>query len=93
LISSQAFRYGQPEPRPKLTIRGKTATAHCPVAEAGEYIYIEQNTKKKGPWTRLAKQGHEIWWEFRKGNAKYTGRLIIDDEQYPVSEAKRRFMK
>ena len=80
-----------PEPRPKLKITGETVAAHCRIAEAGDYTYIELITIKSSPWTRLAKKGHEIWWEFhRDGDRRYTGRLIIDDQLYTVSEAKKR---
>lgn len=71
---------------------GETPAAQCRIAEAGDYTYIEQNTSKKSLWTRLAKKGHEIWWEFNKGGKKsYTGRMIIDGEVYTVSQAKKKF--
>ena len=55
-----------PEPRPKLKITGETAAAHCRIVEARDYTYIEQNTIKTSPWTRLTKKSHEIWWEFHR---------------------------
>lgn len=86
------MRLYMPEPRPKLKITSETAAAHCRIAEAGDYTYIEQNTIKNSPWTRLAKKGHELWWEIhRGGDRRYTGRLIIDDQLYTVSEAKKVF--
>ncbi len=46
---------------------------------------------RKSPWRRLAKKGHEIWWEFNKrGSRRHTRRLLIDGNPYTVSEAKRR---
>lgn len=77
---------------PRAEIVGDTPAAQCRIAEAGDYTYIEQNTGKKSPWTRLARQGHRIWWEFNKrGRKSYTGRLIIDGELYTVAEAKKKF--
>jgi hypothetical protein len=46
----------------------------------------------RSPGTRLAKKGHEIWWEFNKrGDRRYTGRLLVDGNLYTVSEAKKAF--
>jgi hypothetical protein len=43
--------------------------------------------------TRLAKRGHEIWWEFHKdGDRGYAGRLLIDVQLYPVGKAKKHSM-
>jgi hypothetical protein len=81
-----------PEPGPKLTIVGETPKAGCRIARAGDYTYLEQNTKKRSPWTRLAKAGHEIWWEFdKRGAQSYTGRVLIDGRLYTVGEAKKTF--
>ena len=79
-----------PEAGPKLIIIGETPTARCRIAEAGDYRYVEQNTAKKSPWTSLAKNGHEIWWEFNKRRERrYTGRLLVDGHLYTVNEAKK----
>jgi hypothetical protein len=81
-----------PEPGPKLKMVGKTAEAECRIAQAGDYTHIEQNTTKDSPWTRLAKRGHQIWWEFHKeGDRSYTRRLLVDGQLYTVSEAKKAF--
>jgi hypothetical protein len=62
------LRYGRARAWPEVEGVGKTAAAECRIAQGGDYTYIEQNTTKKSPWTRLAKRGHQIWWEFHKSN-------------------------
>ena len=42
---------------------------------------------------KLARQGHEVAWEFEKPGGGYTGRLLIDGEIYTASEATKRFLQ
>lgn len=56
-------------------------------------VWIEQNAAKKSKWAKLAREGHEIAWEFESPGGSYTGRILIDGEVYAVNEATKRFLK
>ena len=61
------------------------------VAEDGAF-WLEQNAHKTSKWSKLARAGHEIAWEFG-ANRRYTGRLLIDGEIYTPSEATVKFLQ
>ena len=61
------------------------------IADDGR-IWIEQNSRKRSPWARLARQGHEVAWEFESSGG-YTGRMLIDGEIYTPAEAVRKFLQ
>jgi hypothetical protein len=42
---------------------------------------------------RLARQGHEIAWEFDSPGGAYTGQLLVDDRVYTTAEATKKFWK
>jgi hypothetical protein len=56
-------------------------------------FWIEQNANKKSKWAKLAREGHEIAWEFDSPGGSYTGRLLIDGEIYTPSEATKKFVQ
>jgi hypothetical protein len=55
--------------------------------------WVEQNAAKASKWAKLARQGHEVAWEFEKPGGGYTGRMLIDGEIYTASEATKRFLQ
>jgi hypothetical protein len=56
-------------------------------------FWLEQNpAEKKSKWAKLARNGHEMAWEFDKPGGTYTGRLLIDGTIYTVSEATKKFL-
>ena len=55
-------------------------------------FWLEQNAHKTSKWSKLAREGHEIAWEFG-ANRRYTGRLLIDGDIYTPSEATERFLQ
>jgi hypothetical protein len=50
-------------------------------------------SSKGSKWAKLARQGHEVAWEFEKPGGGYTGRMLIDSEIYNASEATKRFLQ
>ena len=54
---------------------------------------MEQNAAKASKWAKLARQRHEVAWEFEKPGGGYTGRMLIDGEIYTASEATKRFLQ
>jgi len=56
------------------------------ITEEGHWI--EQNSTKNSRWAKLAREGHEVAWEFenREGGG-YTGRILIDGEIMTAKEA------
>ena len=54
------------------------------------HLWVEQKASK---WAKLARQGHEVAWEFEKPGGGYTGRMLIDGEIYTASEATKRFLQ
>lgn len=54
------------------------------------HLWLEQNPEKNSKWAKLARQGHEIAWEFEAGS--YTGRMLIDGEIYTPSQATKKFI-
>jgi hypothetical protein len=57
------------------------------------HLWVEQNGAKASKWAKLARQGHEVAWEFEKPGSGYTGRMLIDGEVYTASEATKRFLQ
>ena len=56
------------------------------------HFWIEQNPAKASKWAKLAREGHEIAWEFDSPGGKYTGRLLIDGQVYTTAEATKKFV-
>jgi hypothetical protein len=56
-------------------------------------FWIEQNASKDSRWAKLARQGHEIAWEFDSPGGSYTGRVLIDGEIYSSGEAAKKFLQ
>ena len=56
-------------------------------------FWLEQNVDKRSKWAKLARQGHDIAWEFEGSGGAYTGRLLIDGEIHTSSEATEKFLK
>lgn len=56
------------------------------------FFWLEQNPSKKSKWAKLARQGHEMAWEFVSPGGTYTGRLLIDGQIYTTSEATKKFL-
>lgn len=57
------------------------------------HFWLEQNAAKDSKWAKLAREGHEIAWEFDSPGGSYTGRLLIDGEIYTSREASKKFLK
>jgi len=58
-----------------------------------DHFWLEQNPAKNSKWAKLARQGHEMAWEFAKPGGAYTGRLLIDSTIYTTSEATKKFLQ
>ena len=56
-------------------------------------FWLEQNAAKKTKWAKLARDGHDVAWEFSGRGGSYTGRMLIDGEIYTASEATKKFLK
>ena len=56
------------------------------------HFWLEQNSAKASKWAKLARQGHDIAWEFAGPGGEYTGRLLVDGELYTPSEATKKFL-
>jgi hypothetical protein len=58
------------------------------------HLWVEQNAAKASELAKLARQGHEVAWEFEKPGGGYTGRIdrrrdlhrIGGDEKLPAAE-------
>lgn len=61
------------------------------VAEDGSF-WLEQNAHKTSKWSRFAREGHDVAWEFGT-NRRYTGSMLIDGEVYTPAEATKKFLK
>ncbi len=55
------------------------------------HFWLEQNPAKASKWAKLARQGHDVAWEFAGPGGEYTGRLLVDGEIYTPSEATKKF--
>jgi len=56
------------------------------------HFWLEQNPAKNSKWAKLAREGHEMAWEFAGPGGAYTGRLLIDGKIYTTSEATKKFL-
>jgi hypothetical protein len=61
--------------------------------DAEDHFWLEQNSAKASKWAKLARQGHDIAWEFERSGRGYTGRMLIDGEIMTPSEATKKFLK
>jgi hypothetical protein len=61
--------------------------------DENNHFWLEQNASKTSKWAKLAREGHEIAWEFDSPGGAYTGRLLIDGEVYTTAEATRKFLQ
>jgi hypothetical protein len=52
-----------------------------------------KNLAKASMWAKLAREGHEIAWEFDSPGGSYTGRMLIDGDIYAPGEATKKFLK
>jgi hypothetical protein len=57
------------------------------------HFWLEQNAEKRSKWAKLAREGHEVAWEFGAPGGEYTGRMLIDGEIYTSSEATKKFLR
>jgi hypothetical protein len=57
------------------------------------HFWLEQNAAKDSKWAKLAREGHEIAWEFDGPSGSYTGRVLIDGEIYTSREASKKFLR
>ena len=57
------------------------------------HLWLERNRAKASKWAKLAKEGHQVAWEFDKAGGGYTGRILIDGEIYSTSEATKKFLQ
>jgi hypothetical protein len=55
-------------------------------------LWLEQNPAKRSRWAKLAREGHDVAWEFEHGGS-YTGRILIDGEIYTPSQATKKFLQ
>ena len=57
------------------------------------HFWLEQNPEKRSKWAKLARDGHDVAWEFERSRVTYTGRMLIDGDIYTPSEATKKFLK
>jgi hypothetical protein len=57
------------------------------------HFWLEQNAEKASKWAKLAREGHDVAWEFDSPGGAYTGRLLIDGGIYSSAEATKKFLK
>lgn len=57
------------------------------------HLWLEQNPNKQSKWARLAREGHDVAWEFDNPAGAYTDRMLIDGEIYTPSEATKKFLQ
>jgi hypothetical protein len=48
-------------------------------------------TNKRSKWAKLAREEHDVAWEFEGPGGGYTGRMLIDGQIYTPSEATKKF--
>ncbi len=56
-------------------------------------FWLEQNSAKASKWAKLARQGHQVAWEFERPGGGYTGRVLIDGTVYTSAEATKKFLQ
>jgi hypothetical protein len=57
------------------------------------HFWLEQNASKQTKWAKLAREEHDVAWEFASRGGSYTGRMLIDGEIYTPSEATKKFLQ
>ena len=57
------------------------------------HFWLEQNPNKRSKWAKLAREEHDVAWEFERPGGGYTGRMLIDGQIYTPSEATKKFLK
>ena len=57
------------------------------------HLWVQQNPDKRSPWARLAREGHEVAWEFEREGGGYTGRMLVDGDIYTPAEATKKFLQ
>jgi hypothetical protein len=57
------------------------------------HFWLEQNSTKQSKWAKLAREGHDVAWEFAGRGGSYTGRMLVDGELYTPSEATKKFLQ
>jgi hypothetical protein len=55
------------------------------------HFWLEQNSAKASKWAKLAREGHQVAWEFEGSGGAYSGRILIDGEIYTTAEATKKF--
>ena len=50
-------------------------------------------TNKRSKWAKLAREEHDVAWEFEGPGGGYTGRMLIDGQIYTPSQATKKFLK
>jgi len=60
--------------------------------DAEGHLWLEQNPAKASKWAKLARQGHQLAWEFAGPGGAYTGRMLIDGKIYIPSQATKKFL-
>ena len=56
--------------------------------------WVEQNRAKNSRWGKLAREGHDVAWEFEnRERGGYTGRVLIDGEVMTAKDAYQRFFR
>ena len=56
--------------------------------------WVEQNRAKNSRWAKLAREGHDIAWEFEnRERGGYTGGILIDGEIMTAQDAYQRFFR
>jgi hypothetical protein len=58
--------------------------------DAEGHFWLEQNASKSSKWAKLAREGHDLAWEFHGPAGAYTGGMLIDGEFYTTSEATKK---
>ncbi len=56
------------------------------------HFWLEQNSAKNSKWAKLAREGHDVAWEFEAPGGQYSGRIFIDGEVYTMSEATKKYL-
>jgi len=48
------------------------------------HFWLAQNAAKRSKWGKLAREGHDVAWEFVGPSGAYTGRMLIDGEIHTI---------
>jgi hypothetical protein len=57
------------------------------------HFWLEQNSAKTSKWAKLAREGHQVAWEFVAAGGSYAGRVLIDGGTYTTAEATKKFLQ